>query len=293
MKEMNEMKGISAMKMEREGVKVAGWIVYWNYSSKRLLSESLKESPVDLKKYLLSQTPRDYFEDVLMELKKVSNTDLMWRVQQNEKGWIFHIGKVKIKGKLKVLPYAVEINNNRDVSIIDMPSSLAKKILKLNEMMRNTENASWIMTLVIKYIMKELMALRMRRDGGIYFIPAVYKDKLETLINFLSQLGYETYKIPVLDEQGTREAIWNILKEEVKEIEKEISSYIDDLNKGMRFNEKGFETRLENLKEYRKKLKTYTQFGEEAIKSLKNTLEKLEEEMVIIRLSRKKEVADV
>jgi hypothetical protein len=285
---MNELIEMKAM--EKEAGRVAGWFLYWNYPSggkPRLKMEDVYGyASKELVRHLSRQSGREFFEDVLNEVKKRYRIDFVWRVEAlpDGRGWSFYLGQVKVDKKLKVYPFNLNVLRDREIEFVNVPKKLTSKIMKVVEELKDTDSASYVMTNLIRYLVDELYALRMRKDGGLYFVQSRFKERLDDLTFYMKKLGFIVYRIPVLDEEGTRDAIWEILREEVSRIDDEVKRYVKELEDGARFNSKGFETRYEVVKKVKEKLQSYADLGTAIMESLKNVIDDLESKLVEVRL---------
>lgn len=269
---------------------VAGWFLYWDCPSRRVSWSDVVSHEIG-KKFVRS-SGRKFVEDVLEAVKEVE--DIVWRVQRgfdkarSETFWRFYIGRVKVRNELKVSPFNLVVYSSRDYVFEDgrFPQKLKQVFEAKAREYRDSEKASWISWQVVRHIIYDLAGLRVRQEGGIYFVLEKFADEVDAVERFLKALDFSFNRIGVVDEAKTRECLFRVLEDEVNRVEKEISEYIERVREGMRLSRSGFERRYNELKAQREKLVVYKELGEGSVARLSKILEGLEDMMVRIRFDR-------
>jgi hypothetical protein len=270
----------------QERFPLAGWFLYWNCPEGRVRWEDVERVLCSRGIKVLRASGRRFVEDVLQRFKE--EVDLVWRVVKEETDgrifWRFYSGRVKIKDELKVSACNFIVDEDRNVKVERLPNGLEEKFRRIIDELKDTESGGWVSWQIVRYLLDNLSAIRVRKDGGLYFVPVRKESELTVLENAMRELGFTVFKIGVIDEERTRELIWKVLAEEVSEFETEVKEYVKRLADGGRFKESGFESRLEAGRKLREKLLVYKEYGEEALKKLADSLEALERELLAAKL---------
>lgn len=277
---------------EKEEIPVAGYICFWDTPKVRIVWQEVEEKKkefglVDMGLYRGSG--REFIEGVLIRIKK-DVEDVVWRVQRKfDEGskrtyWTFFVGRVRVKEELKILPAKIIVFEDREFILDGFPEGLEVKIKKIAEELRNSDDASHVSWQVVKYLLEKLYAIRVRADGGFYFVKQKYQGSLERILGFLRSLGFYTHSLAVVDDIGIREVIWMVLENETKRMEQEIKEYLRDLEEGMRFNKSGFETRFETVKHFLTKLKLYRDISAKNTLELESLVDALQEKLLEVKL---------
>jgi len=271
----------------QERFPLAGWFLYWNCPEGRVRWADVEKVLCSQGIKVLRASGRRFVEDVLQRFKE--EVDLVWRVvkEEEEDGrvfWKFYSGRVKIKDELRVSACNFIVDEDRNVRVEKLPNGLEEKFRRIIDELKDTESGGWLSWQIVRYLLDNLSAIRVRKDGGLYFVPVRRESELTVLENAMKELGFTVFKIGVIDEDRTRELIWKVLAEEVSEFEKEVKEYVKRLADGGRFRESGFESRLEAGRKLREKLLVYKEYGEEALRRLTDSLGALERELLAAKL---------
>jgi hypothetical protein len=126
---------------------------------------------------------------------------------------------------------------------------------------------------ILRYLRQECMAISVRDNGGVYFVPSTYSaefQKLQKFFAFFPQCSLGI--IPVIDTAQAKKSMWKSL---VGEIEAQLASEKEKLQTNPPTTDRGIEARLKVFKSLQSKVEMYETLLTGTASSLKTELSSL------------------
>lgn len=261
-----------------------GEIIYWDFKQKTWELEVLNEIAEVVNIDIRFQPMR--FSDILKQAIATSNYEGYDIIVRNT-GNKYFIGIVGIKDDITI-KHSIVIETKNEVITQWKAPDLIKD---LSTTIRNNINswykkidAVYLSNKILKFI--NLISVRLRDRGGVYFIPQKFVPQIDKLEDFLTEIqGVKFNRIGLIDETRTRNEIYSIMINETNELIKGINDYIKETKQEKkRLRTDGYNTRIQELTNMRIRLQNILASINISMENLKKELDEVENNLISFKL---------
>ena len=158
---------------------------------------------------------------------------------------------------------------------------IVKRLLGLFQQEKSNYQSADVTRMIQRIFEDEADLVRMRENGGIYFVPVAYSEIITKVASVVSQIGNSSLEfLPLPDVAACRAALKNAVKDEIDAALTKLSEEIDSMSKGDGLTDKKAEHRLSQVRKLQERIEHYMGVLEGDGTRLKSGLDRLEKFIV-------------